>query len=676
VKRVEEVPPETVPEGAPVDVVLDRVVVKAGVEDRLRDTVDHALGLGQGVLRVLVEAPAGPVEEVAYATRPHCGPCDVAYPALTPQRLAFTHPDGACPACAGRGSADAATTPRAKRARGRPPKAPPAPPDEPAPCRACGGGRLAPYPAAARLRDLPLHGLESLAADEAAVWLDGLLAQGGIPTPAMPPLEEALERLRFLADLGLGYLAPARAADRLSRGELKRVRLAAACAARMSGLLYVLDEPLAGCHPRERAAVRRKLRALVGAGNTVVSVEHDPEAVRGADRVVELGPGAGREGGSLVAEGTPREVERGDTAMGRALRRPAPSLRDEPRHESEWVRVTGASFRNLHDVEARFPVQGLTCVTGVSGAGKSSLVFGILAPLAEAALAERSGGVPRGWVKGLDAFQGVSAAAARAGRHPRALPLTLLGVFGPLRELYAATLEARARGWGPSRFSLGVAGGRCEACRGTGDHAVALRDAPEVHVPCEVCGGRRYGPDLDAVRVKGLSVADLLALTVGEGAAVFRDLPRVGPALRAAAEVGLGYVPLGRPATRLSLGEVLRLRLAAALGRGGTGPTLYLLDEPAAGLHPDDVRHLLRVLERLVAAGHAVVAVEHDLDVISAADHVIELGPGPGERGGRVLYQGPPAGLADVDGAPTGAALSARSTNRAANPTGGAAHAS
>ncbi len=310
----------------------------------------------------------------------------------------------------------------------------------------------------------------------------------------------------------------------------------------------------------------------------------------------------------------------------------------------------------------RFPTPGLTCVTGLTGAGKSTLVFGCLHPLAQAALELVPPPPPEhGAARGLTAFRHVSVAEARAARHPRATVLSLLGVFAPLRELYAATLEARARGWKESRFSLALVGGRCETCKGTGllaaSLAAARRDLPESHGPCEACGGRRFGPEVEAVRIKGLSLPDLLALTLGEAAPMFRDLPKVGPALKAAAEVGLAYLPLGRAATQLSTGEVLRLRLAAALGKGGTGPTLYLLDEPAAGLHPDDVRHLRAVLDRLVDAGHTVVAVEHDLDLIRGADHLLDLGPGPGAAGGRLLYQGAPRGVLAVRSSLTGQAL-------------------
>lgn len=644
--RLEDLPAGPVDGAATVDVVLDRLVAGPGLEERLRDTLDHALALGGGVLRVRREPREGAAEELTFAVRPWCGRCDAGQPALTAQRFAHTHPDGACAPCRGRGLVEAAAPRPARRpvrreARREARRAAATAPPVLVPCPACAGTRLAPYPRGARLQGRTLPEAEALPAAELAAWLAALEGEGLLSAQAAPLLDDLRARLAFLADLGLADLALARAAEHLSRGELRRLRVAATCAGRMSGLLYVLDEPLSGCHPDEREAVRRRLRALVDEGGTVVSVEHDLAAVRAADHVLELGPGAGREGGALVAAGPPVRVAAGATALAEALRRPLPAPREAPRFPEAWARLTGARARHLADLAVRFPARGLTCVAGVSGAGKHTLVFEVLAPLlSDAPLAPGAAGR----LEGRTLFGSVSASEGRAARHPRAMPLSLLKAFEPLREVFALTLEARTRGWGPARFALGAAGGRCEACRGSGEMLAALRDAPEMHVPCELCDGRRYAPDTEAVRVKGLSMADVLALTVAEAAGIFRDLPRVGPVLRAAAEVGLGYLPLGRPATRLSTGEVLRLRLAAALGRGGGAAALYLLDEPASGLHPDDVRHLLAVLERLVAAGHGVVAVEHDPLLIASADHLIVLGPGAGPRGGRLLYQGPPAG--------------------------------
>jgi excinuclease ABC subunit A len=490
-------------------------------------------------------------------------------------------------------------------------------------------------------------------------WLRALVLPGAAAALAAPALEDAAARLRFLEEVGLGYLAPARAADTLSGGELRRARLAAACAARMSGLLFLLDEPTAGLHPADRPRLRQRLRSLVEEGNTLVCVEHDPEMLLHADHVVELGPGAGVRGGRVLASASATKVlKAASTPTAAALARAPTPPRAEPRHGAPDVHARGVTFRNLRDVAFSFPSRGLTCVTGVSGAGKSTLLLDVLAPAASAAVGRRP--LPAGRLRALEgagAFDHVSEARGSPARHPRATPGGVLGVLAPLRRLYASTLEARARGWAPARFSTHVKGGRCEACRGTGERTVALRDMPEVRVACDACGGRKFTRETNQVRVKGLSIADALDLPIEGAAVIFRDLPRVGSALRAASDVGLGYVPLGEPTSRLSGGEALRLRLAAALGRGATSRTLYLLDEPCAGLHPDDVAHLLRVLLELAAAGNAVVAVEHHPQMIREADHVIELGPGPGEAGGRVLHQGPPAGLLAVPGSPTAAYL-------------------
>lgn len=677
--RVDELDAASLAPTSVLDVVLDRVVVQPGAEalrERLRDTVEQALALGGGVLRLRVE-PGGAAgggrsgeggaardAEQVLAARPVCGACEQAYPLLAPRLFAPTHPQGACPACAGRG--EQATPPaRAtgrRAARGtRRARTPAAGDEAPAACPACQGTRLSPFGAAARLAGLTLPALEALPLAEASAWLARLAQDRGaatpLPRPALPPLAEACERSAALCALGLGHLAAGRSAQRLARGELRRARLAGALSLGMGGLLYLLDEPMASCHVAERGALRERLKSLVRGGSTVVSVEHDLEAVRAADHVLELGPGPGAEGGRCVAVGTPDEVARGPTALGRALARAAQPAREAPRGTPRWIELEGLALRNLSGLSLRLPSPGLTCVSGVSGAGKSTLVLGCLQRLAQAAL-ELVPPPPRafGRARGLEAFRHVSAAEARAARHPRATVVSLLGAFAPLRELYAQVLEARSRGWGEGRFSLSRPGGRCEACRGTGWLGATLLGAAGARGPCEACGGRRYGAEVEAVRVKGLSIADLLQRTLAEAAPMFRDLPKVGPALAAASEVGLGWLPLGRAASELSTGEVLRLRLAAALGKGGTGPTLYLLDEPSAGLHPDDVEHLARVLDRLVEAGHTVVAVEHDLALLRRADHVLDLGPGPGAGGGRLLYAGPPAGLVGA-ATPTGAAL-------------------
>lgn len=522
-------------------------------------------------------------------------------------------------------------------------------------CVACGGSRLAPYPAAARLFGTTLPELLRLPVGRLRETLVALPLAGAEGALARPARDDVLARLAFLDEVGLGYLSLDRAAATLSGGEARRARLAAACAARMSGLLFLLDEPTAGLHPADRAPLRSRLRALVAEGNTVVCVEHDPLVLREADHVVELGPGAGTEGGRILTQGPAAAVvAAGSSPMAMALlRRREFRAGSRPDHGS--IRVEGARFRNLRDVSCGFPVGALTAVAGVSGAGKSTLVLDVLAPAARAVLSGAPFPKDRcERVTGLEGFDRVSVSEGSPARHPRATAGGVLGVLSALRDLFAGTVESRARGYGPARFSTAVPGGRCESCRGMGVRALRLRHLPELSVPCDACGGSRFARETLAVRVKGLTIAEALDLPIGRAAAMFRNLRGIGGPLAAAADVGLGYVPLGEPTDRLSGGEALRLRLAAALGRAGRARTLYLLDEPCAGLHPDDVAHLVTVLLRLAGEGNAVVAVEHHPDLVRAADHVVELGPGPGEDGGRVVVEGPPSLVAKAPASPTG----------------------
>ena len=665
----------------------------------------------------------GDEEEITFADRPYCGSCGSTWPPLSTSLFSFDSPRGACPTCEGRGEVlrldpervlprrtrvervpahldrhlDAAgrkelrealtrlrkrfgvdgrrrlgTLPeearhellegrgrrrglRASWARGEVP----ARLASPQACPDCRGRRLAPYPAAVQLAGATLPALEAQPVAALATWLSNLALDERDAALAGPALRDARARIAFLLEVELGYLALARPAASLSGGELRRARLAAACAARMSGLLFLLDEPTSGLHPIERPRLRERLRDLVREGNTVVCVEHDPEMLAHADHVVELGPGAGLRGGHVLCAADATTVLRERACpLAEALASPPPALREKARAAAGALRLRGVRWRTLRDLDVAFPHHALTCITGVSGAGKSTLLLDVIAPAARAALGEAAFPADR-----LDAIEGartltrVSVARGRAPRHPRATPATVLGIDAKLRGVFAATLEARARGWTPARFSRHVRGGRCEACAGTGRLRVALRDLAAVSVTCDACDGAGFASDTLEVKIKGLSIADVAALTLEEAATLFRDFAPISRALAAATEVGLGYIPLGEATSRMSGGEALRLRLAAALGRGRPAETLYLLDEPSAGLHPVDVGHLAEVLLRLAADGNTVICVEHHPLLVRQADHVVELGPGPGEEGGRLLYAGPPAGLLGVAGSPTGAWL-------------------
>ncbi len=614
-----------------IDIVVDRLVVDATARERFAASVDTAVALGAGRVAVVVldEAVTAPR---SFAAHPRCEACDRSYTAPGPLALSAEHPDGACPVCAGRGRIGSREA-------------------EPRRCEACEGTRRAPLARAMRWHGLTLGEIEARPLDALRPWIETASLSGALGALLEPVREDLVARLAFLADVGLGYLALGRAADTLSGGEARRAELASTCAARMSGLLLALDEPTAGLHPDERALLARRLRAVVADGNTLLTVDHDDVLVGAADRVLVIGPGAGALGGRVLLEG-PVEDPGGDDAA-RALL-PAPRrdlpLAGPPSPAAPRLRLRGARARTLRGVDVEFPLGHVTVVAGLSGAGKSTLVLDVLAPAVARALAGESlSGLPLDALDGAQHLSRVVVGAGRRDRHPRATAATLLGVSSPLRSLFARTLEARARGWGAAWFGTHAPGGRCETCRGTGSRTLALPDAPAVRVTCDVCGGRRMRPDAEAARWRGFSFADLLERPLAEIAAAFRDVPAVGAPLHAANEVGLGYVRLGEFTTALSSGEALRLRLAAALGRAALTPTLFVLDEPCLGLHPRDVGVLLGAFTRLAAAGHTVVAVEHHVEAIAAAAHVVELGPGPGDAGGRVVFAGAPRDLARAD---------------------------
>jgi excinuclease ABC subunit A len=458
-------------------------------------------------------------------------------------------------------------------------------------------------------------------------------------------LDELERRLAFLVRVGLGHLSLDRPAPTLSTGELQRVRLGASAGNQLSGVLYVLDEPTAGLHPRDTDALLSLLLELRDAGNTLLVVEHDLAVVRAADVVVDFGPGPGREGGRVVFRGPPSALEAADTPTGRWL-----SGRDHlpgpvPVRPGGALRIRGARGHNLQGVDVDLPLGALVAVTGVSGAGKSSLVEDTLGR----AVARRLGGggpppLPHDRIDGIESIMRlVRADAGGPARSPRSNAATWTKVWDDVRTLFAKLPESKLRGWGPERFSLHLPGGRCEACSGEGVTRVDLHLLPEITLPCEVCEGRRFEDSTLAATFRGASIADVLAMPVREARALFANLPAIAGPLGQLDELGLGYLPLGQPGDTLSGGEAQRLGLARELARPGVIPgTLYLLDEPSVGLHPADVEVLLAALRRLVDSGGSVVLVEHDPGLLGACDHLVEIGPGAGRDGGRVVSSGPP----------------------------------
>jgi excinuclease ABC subunit A len=537
-------------------------------------------------------------------------------------------------------------------------------------CSTCGGSRLRAESAAVRVGGCSIVELSALTIDQVRAFFDELELSGAPRAIAAELLKEIRGRLRFLASVGLGYLSLDRSGPTLSGGESQRIRLASQVGSELTGVVYILDEPSIGLHQRDNRRLLSTLEHLRDIGNTVVVVEHDEETIRAADWVIDFGPGAGIRGGTIVHAGSPASLERcrksltGDYLAGRRrIEVPA-----ERRHPTGSLKILGASENNLQDLDVEIPLGVLVAVTGVSGAGKSTLVNDVLQP----ALARRYHGAGdrigrHRALAGVEQLDKVIAVDQRPiGRTPRSNPATYVKMFDEIRHFFSGLPEARMHGFKPGRFSFNLKGGRCEACQGDGVRRIEMHFLPDVYVTCEDCRGRRFNEATLAVLYKGHSIADVLDLTITEALGLFAAHPRIRRPLELLADVGLDYLHLGQPSPTLSGGEAQRIKLARELARRATGRTLYILDEPTTGLHFDDVRRLLEVLGRLVAAGHTVLVIEHNLDVIRSADWVIDLGPEGGPDGGHLVAAGPPEQLARVKASYTGQQLAQGLRDRSA----------
>ncbi len=519
------------------------------------------------------------------------------------------------------------------------------------PCHACGGARLKPEILAVTIGRKNIAEVTALSAKDALVFFETLELTEREKQIAARIIKETRERLRFLVDVGLDYLTLDRASATLSGGEAQRIRLATQIGSGLMGVLYILDEPSIGLHQRDNARLIGTMERLRDLGNTVIVVEHDEETIRAADHVIDMGPGAGEHGGAIVCQGSPADILgcagslTGAYLSGR-VSIPVPAERRSADRGS--VRIIGASAHNLQGIDVELPLGNLVLVTGVSGSGKSSLVADTLAPALSNAVYRtryRTGKYDR--IEGLESVdKSIVIDQSPIGRTPRSNPATYTGLWDDVRSLFASTPESRARGYAPGRFSFNVHGGRCEACKGDGQIKIEMHFLPDVYVPCEVCKGRRYNRETLQVTYRDKNVSDILAMSVEEALSFFENLPPIRRKLQTLLDVGLGYVKLGQPATTLSGGEAQRVKLASELQRRSTGRTFYILDEPTTGLHFDDVRQLLTVLQRLVDAGNTVLVIEHNLDVIKNADWIIDLGPEGGDRGGVVIAAGTPEDIA------------------------------
>ncbi len=737
-----------------IDVIVDRLVIKGGVEKRLADSLEVAFRHGDEVSRVEVLSEEAP-RELVFSQRFACPDCGVSYPEISPRLFSFNSPYGACQTCGGLGAhtffdpdlvipneqlslRDGAIAPWGKRlssfheallaALGKalgfgldtPFRELPAATQKAIlsgtggrpiefvherdgkrftfsrafegvlgmlekrrkeeraeaesedlerylgsrPCPACRGSRLRPEAEHVTIGGETIAAVGRRSVGAALRFFTEVELPAQKREIARRLLAEIRERLGFLVHVGLDYLTLERPAATLSGGEGQRLRLATQIGSSLVGVLYILDEPSIGLHPRDNRKLLAILERLRDLGNTVLVIEHDRDTILAADHVVDMGPGAGETGGSVVAQGTPQAVMAAPASLtGEYLsgkrRIEAPALR---RRGNGWsLKLFGARQHNLRGIDVEIPLGTMTCVTGVSGSGKSSLVVDTLFPAIARKLRQSKAHAGEhdsleGWQfldKVVDIDQGP------IGRTPRSNPATYTGLFTPIRELFAETPDARVRGYGPGRFSFNVKGGRCEACKGDGMLRIEMHFLPDVFVVCDQCGGKRYNRDALEIHYRGKTIAEVLDLTVNEALELFAPIPAVASRLSTLQAVGVGYLRLGQPANTLSGGEAQRIKMARELARRSTGKTLYILDEPTTGLHFADIECLLGVLSRLVDAGNTVIVIEHNLDVVKTADHVIDLGPEGGEGGGAIVAAGTPEEVARVEGSYTGTFLKA-----------------
>ena len=730
-----------------IEVVIDRLVVREGMESRLADSLETALKLGEGVAYVQIVDG----ELLMFSENFACVDCGISLPEITPRMFSFNNPYGACPVCMGLGShmefdeelvlpdptlsvGGGVFAPLSKNLhsyamcvmkailenRGYSLETPWQEIDKKTqqvllygsgeerftfrytnmfgedkeyfvpfegvmpllarryhetdsdemresyenymteiPCKACHGARLKPETLAVTVGGKNIDEVTRMTIREADAFFTQLTLTPREMKIAAQILKEIHARLHFLLDVGLDYLTLSRSAGTLSGGEAQRIRLATQIGSGLQGVLYVLDEPSIGLHQRDNNRLLATLKHLRDLGNTLIVVEHDEDTMYAADHIIDIGPGAGANGGRVVAEGTAEEIKKNpDSITGAYLSRrkfiPVPAKRRPG--NGKFIEVVGAAENNLKDLTVKFPLGTLTLVTGVSGSGKSTLVNEILYKGIASRLYHAKGKPGKHKkIKGLENIDKIIDIDQQPiGRTPRSNPATYTGVFDAIRELFSQTSEARMRGYKAGRFSFNVKGGRCEACKGDGILKIEMHFLPDVYVPCEVCKGARYNRETLEVRYKGKNISEVLDMTIDEAVEFFANVPRIARKLQIIQDVGLGYIKLGQPATTLSGGEAQRVKLATELSRRSTGKTLYILDEPTTGLHTADIHKLLDILQRLVAGGDTVVVIEHNLDVIKTADYIIDLGPEGGDKGGTVVATGRPEDIVKVPESYTG----------------------
>lgn len=617
-----------------IEIVIDRLIVKNNIDRQLRIAVEASFKYADTVTVNLLKEN----RDIVFSKTTACLKCGISYPEISPRFFSFNSKTGACPSCNGLGFENLFDDSTEM--------------DEQRLCRSCGGFRLRKEALSVHFHGIHIGQFSRMSVNETLLFLKRLPLTEREAAVAARILKEIKDRLAFLVRVGLGYLTIDRPSLTLSGGEAQRVRLATQMGSSLTGVLYVLDEPSIGLHSRDCTKLLESLSAIRDADNTVIIVEHDESTIRWADHVVDMGPGAGIRGGWVVAEGTPLQIQQnGKSLTGQYLN--GNLLVDVPskkRTAKDYIFIKGAAEHNLKNIDVAIPLNVFTCVTGVSGSGKSTLVLDILFRAAQkklsrvrdAALSHLLPGKHKE-ITGLELLDNIiSVDQSPIGRTPRSNPATYTGIFSFIRNLFSLHADAKIRGYSPARFSFNVSGGRCEACSGNGSIKVEMHFLPDVYVLCDQCKGRRYNNETLEIRYKGKNIAEVLDMTVSEALIFFENIPQIRRKLEVLDDIGLGYIHLGQPATTLSGGEAQRIRLSRELVKKSTGNTLYILDEPTTGLHFADIQKLLDVLNRLADHGNTVVVIEHNLDVIKSADHIIDMGPEGGENGGLVIAEGTP----------------------------------